>query len=152
MKDLIITKEELLEEIAKIESKELYPSEVNKTKIITLCGSSKYCDLMAVCAWFLERNEHVITMGLHLLPSWYCTVPDHLAEHENCADEMDELHKRKIDISDEIFVVNFQDYIGSSTRGEIKYAEKLNKPIRYYNTDIIGEKVDKLIKNIKEKN
>ncbi|MFA6054024.1 MAG: hypothetical protein WC769_01490 [Thermodesulfovibrionales bacterium] len=62
---------------------------MNKTKVIVLCGSSKFCDIMAVCAWLLERNEKVITMGLHLLPFWYSEekIPDHLAEHEGVAAE-----------------------------------------------------------------
>jgi hypothetical protein len=116
---------------------------MNKTKVITLCGSSRFVDVMAVCAWFLERDEKVITMGLHLLPEWYCKnkIPDHLAEHEGCADEMDELHLRKIDLSDEIFVVNVDNYIGESTSKEIEYAKKNGKFIRYFMTDELGLKV-----------
>ncbi len=102
---------------------------------------------MAVCAWLLERDEGAITMGLHLLPSWYFSefIPDHLAEHEGVADKMDELHLRKIDLSDEIFVVNFQDYIGPSTTREIKYAQKHGKKIRWYTQDEIGGWVDVLL-------
>ena len=56
---------------------------------------------MAVCAWLIERDEGAITMGLHLLPQWYCKneIPDHLAEHEGVAEKMDELHMRKIDMA-----------------------------------------------------
>ena len=118
-------------------------------KIITLCGSSRYCDIMAVCAWLLERDEKAITMGLHLLPGWYNPkLTDHLAEHEGCADEMDELHLRKIDISEEIFVVNFDDYIGESTKREIEYAKKHNKKIRWFTHDEIGNQVKKIIEEI----
>jgi hypothetical protein len=88
---------------------------------------------MAVVAWILERDEKVITMGLHLLPNWYVNVaPDHIAEHEGVAEEMDELHLRKIDLSDEIFVINHEDYIGESTSREIAYAMKNGKPVRYF--------------------
>ena len=119
-----------------------------KTKVIVMCGSSKYCDIMAVTAWILEKKENAITMGLHLLPEWYFDKPvsDHLAEHEGVADSMDELHMRKIDLCDEIFVINYGDYIGSSTTNEIKYAQKLGKPIRWYTNDDIGKNVDELIK------
>jgi nucleoside 2-deoxyribosyltransferase len=105
-----------------------------KPKVIVLCGSSKFCDIMAVCGWLLERNEKAIVMGLHLLPFWYSPerIPDHLAEHEGVSKEMDELHLRKIDRSDEIFVVNHEDYIGDSTRREIEYAKQLKKRIRWY--------------------
>lgn len=113
----------------------------NETKIVTLCGSSKFVDIMAVCAWIIERDEHAITMGLHLLPSWYSTIPDHLAEDEGVADAMDALHTRKIDISQEVFVCNYDDYIGDSTRKEIEHAKTNGKPIRWFTHDPVGEKV-----------
>ena len=121
-------------------------------KVIILCGSSRYCDIMAVCAWLLERDEKAIAMGLHLLPQWYKSptgeLPDnHLAEHEGVADAMDELHKRKIDLADEIFVVNYKDYIGNSTRSEIEYANKKCVPVRWFTHDEIGEKVRTILKN-----
>ena len=120
-----------------------------KPKIVTLCGSSKYCDIMAVCAWFIERDEKAITMGLHLLPRWYpIKAESHIAEMEGVAEAMDKLHLSKIDISDEIFVVNFDDYIGDSTRGEIEYTMKLNKPIRWFTHDTIGDKVMAIIREL----
>ena len=116
-------------------------------KIVTLCGSSRFVDVMAVCAWFIERDEGAIVLGLHLLPFWYSKepIPDHLAEHEGIADKMDKLHLRKIDISHEIFVVNYEDYIGDSTRAETEYAQKTEKKIRWYSHDPVGEKVQNLI-------
>lgn len=118
-----------------------------KPKIITLCGSSRFVDVMAVTGWILERDEGAIAMGLHLLPVWYCRgrIPDHLAEHEGVAEQMDELHLRKIDISDEVFVVDRNNYIGKSTAREIEYAESKNVPIRFYRKDPIGKKVEKII-------
>jgi hypothetical protein len=44
---------------------------------------------------------------------------------------LDELHLRKIDISDEILVINKDGYIGESTRREIEYATSTGKPVRY---------------------
>lgn len=44
---------------------------------------------------------------------------------------LDDIHKRKIDLSDEIFVINKNGYIGSSTKSEIEYAIKTGKKIRY---------------------
>ncbi|KKL84262.1 hypothetical protein LCGC14_1966440, partial [marine sediment metagenome] len=126
------------------EAEKRYESRTNGPKVVVLCGSSKFVEIMVVCAWLLERDEKAITMGLHLLPWWYATkeeIPDHLAEHEGCADEMDALHLRKIDLADEIFVVNFQDYIGDSTTKEIKYAMSIGKKIRWFRQDWIGQKV-----------
>jgi hypothetical protein len=121
---------------------------MKKPKIVVLCGSSKFVDIMAVCAWLIERDEKAITIGLHLLPEWYCKskIPDHLAEYEEVAKEMDELHLRKIDLADEIFVVNFKDYIGESTNNEINYTFKKKKKIRWFSHDPIGEKVKEIIK------
>lgn len=103
----------------------------NRPEIITLCGSSRFVAEMAVIAWTLEK-EGKITLGLHLLPESYHTqVNDHLAEAEGVSAHMDELHLRKIDISDRIFVVNIDGYIGDSTRNEIAYATKHNKEITY---------------------
>ena len=113
-------------------------------KVITLCGSSRFCGVMTICGWFLERDEGAITMGLHLLPSWYTPVESHLAEAEGVRDKMDELHLRKIDLSDEIFVVNLENYIGESTRKEIEYATQLGKPVRYFTHDKIGQTVMEL--------
>jgi len=122
-----------------------------KPKIVTLCGSSRFCDVMAVCAWLIERDEKAITMGLHLLPCWYTQVDSHLAEHEAVAAEMDALHLRKIDISDEIFVVNVENYIGQSTAREIEYAIEQKKDIRYYLTDPVGKLVSKIILDFADK-
>ena len=103
-----------------------------KPKIVCLCGSSRFVDIMAVTAWLIERDEGKIAMGLHLLPQWYPDVPEHhLAEAEGVAEQMDELHLRKIDLADEIFVIDWGGYIGESTKREIEYAVANNVPIRY---------------------
>ena len=44
---------------------------------------------------------------------------------------LDDMHKRKIDMSDEIFVINVDGYIGESTKSEIEYAQKHNKTVNY---------------------
>ena len=44
---------------------------------------------------------------------------------------LDDMHLRKIDLADEIFVINVGGYIGESTRREIDYATKTGKKINY---------------------
>ena len=44
---------------------------------------------------------------------------------------MGELHFQKIEMSDAIFVVNVDGYIGESTRKEIEYAKSLDKEVMY---------------------
>lgn len=124
--------------------KERDVTEQTKPKIVVMCGSSRYVDIMAVCAWLVERDEHAIVMTLHLLPCWYDNInliPDHLAEHEGVADAMDELHLKKIDLATEVFVVNHDDYIGDSTKKEIEYTQNLGKKIRWFTHDKIGDQV-----------
>ncbi len=104
---------------------------VVRPKIICLCGSSRFVDTMAVIAWIFERDEGAITLGLHLLPAWYNPSPDHQAEAEGIVEKMDELHLRKIDLADEIFIVNLDGYIGKSTKREIRYAQKQGKSIKF---------------------
>lgn len=44
---------------------------------------------------------------------------------------LDDMHKRKIDMADEIFVINKNKYIGTSTKAEIEYATKMGKKVNY---------------------
>jgi hypothetical protein len=107
-----------------------------RPQIICLCGSSKFVADMAVMAWQLEK-EGAITVGLHLLPPWYPGVArDHQAEAEGIKEQMDELHLRKIDLADRVFVMNVGGYIGESTTREIAYAKKLGKPVGYLEPDL----------------
>ena len=111
-----------------------------KPRIITLCGSSRFCALMAVLAWELEKGG-VIALGLHLLPQEYCVQKEmiaddkgeihHIGEQQGVEDIMDALHFKKIEMADSIFIVNKDGYIGESTRREIEYAKHLGKPISY---------------------
>jgi hypothetical protein len=112
----------------------------SKPKIITLCGSSRFCGEMAVLAWEFEKGG-AIALGLHLLPQDYCVqkgmVPDaagnihHIGEQEGVEQQMDALHFKKIEMADTVFVVNIGGYIGASTSREIAYAEHLGKRVAY---------------------
>ena len=44
---------------------------------------------------------------------------------------LDDMHKRKIDMADAIYVINVGGYIGESTRSEINYAIERGKKVRY---------------------
>ena len=44
---------------------------------------------------------------------------------------LDDMHLRKIDMADEVFVINVGGYIGSSTRREIEYAVSQGKKVNY---------------------
>ncbi len=97
-------------------------------KIVCLCGSSRFVQQFAVTAWEMEKAGSIV-LSLHLLPAWYTSAAHHLAEREGVAERMDELHLRKIDLADSIFVMNVDGYIGDSTRNEIAYAWTTGKRI-----------------------
>lgn len=99
---------------------------VGKYKVITLCGSTRFKDqfLEAQKQLTLEGNI-VISVGLF----------GHAADDEVWADGvksmLDDMHKRKIDMADAIYVINPGGYIGESTRSEIEYARRNGKEILY---------------------
>lgn len=101
-----------------------------RPRIICLCGSTKFIEIFAVKTWELEL-EGFIVLGCTLLPSWYCPVRDHFAESLGVKEQRDNHHLQKIDLADEILVLNVGGYVGESTRAEIKYAEKAGKTITY---------------------
>lgn len=54
---------------------------------------------------------------------------------------LDEMHRQKIDRSDEIYVINVGGYIGESTKSEIEYAKNKGKKVSYLeNTNEIYNK------------
>ena len=99
-------------------------------RIICLCGSTRFIEQFAIQTWELERKGNIV-LGCTLLPEWYGKVPDHFGEATGTKEQCDELHKRKIDLAEEVLVLNVGGYIGDSTRSEIEYAEKTGKPVRY---------------------
>jgi hypothetical protein len=101
-----------------------------RPNIICLCGSTRFIELFAIKMWELEREGNIV-LGCTLLPMWYCRTPSHFGEATGTKEHCDELHLRKIDIADEVFVLNVDGYIGESTRNEINYAMRLGKSVRY---------------------
>ncbi len=99
---------------------------VGKYKVITLCGSTKFREdfLREQKRLTLEGNI-VISVGL------FGHSGDDEVWKEGTKEMLDDMHKRKIDMSDEIFVINKDGYIGLSTKSEIDYAQKTGKKIVY---------------------
>jgi len=99
---------------------------VGKYKIITLCGSTKFKKefIEAQKRLTLEGNI-VISVGL------FGHAGDEEVWQKKTKIMLDDMHKRKIDLADEIFVINVGGYIGSSTKSEIEYAVKTGKTVKY---------------------
>jgi len=99
---------------------------VGKYKVITLCGSTKFKEqyLEAQKRLTLEGNI-VISVGL------FGHSGDNEVWTEGTKAMLDDMHLRKIDMADEIFVINVGGYVGESTRSEIEYARQNGKAVRY---------------------
>lgn len=99
---------------------------VGKYPVITLCGSIRFKEqfLEAQKRLTLEGNI-VISVGL------FGHSGDEEVWTEGTKEMLDDIHKRKIDMADSIYVINPGGYIGSSTRSEIEYAARNGKEILY---------------------
>lgn len=95
-------------------------------KVITLCGSTRFKDAFIEAQKDLTlKGNIVISVGL------FGHSGDNEVFTEGVKEMLDDMHKRKIDMADEIFVINVGGYIGTSTASEIEYAESTGKPVRY---------------------
>lgn len=99
-----------------------------KPKIVCLCGSTRFMQEFFEVGWqFTLKGYIVLSVG----------VCKHAGHHgaealgQDVADRLDKLHLRKIDLANEVFIINVNGYIGKSTRKEIEYAKKTGKPISY---------------------
>jgi len=99
--------------------------------IVCLCGSSKFYEKFQEIN-YLETMAGKIVLSVGFYP--HSQEQAHGQEIE-CTDDqkqaLDELHKRKIDLADEVFVLNVGGYIGESTANEIKYAKEQGKTVRW---------------------
>ena len=105
-------------------------SMVGKYPVITLCGSTRFKNqfLEAQKRLTLDGNI-VISVGL------FGHSGDDEVWVEGIKEMLDDMHKRKIDMADAIYVINVGGYIGSSTRSEIEYAKAHGKDVRYLEED-----------------
>ena len=99
---------------------------VGKFKVVTLCGSTRFKEqfLEAQKRLTLEGNI-VISVGL------FGHSGDEEVWTEGTKEMLDNMHKRKIDMADSIYVINVGGYLGESTRSEIEYATRNGKDVEY---------------------
>ncbi|MDO4649257.1 MAG: hypothetical protein Q4B26_11470 [Eubacteriales bacterium] len=106
---------------------------VGNYKVITLCGSTRFKkQFMNAQKQLTLAGNIVISVGL-FGHSGDNEVWENMDEGTLTATKemLDDMHKRKIDMADEIFVINVGGYIGESTRSEIEYALKTSKVVTY---------------------
>ncbi len=106
---------------------------VGRYKVITLCGSTRFKDAFVEAQKRLTLEENiVISVGL-FGHSGDEEVWDGMDEGtlSKTKEMLDDMHKRKIDMADSIYVINVGGYIGDSTRSEIEYAKEHGKVVDY---------------------
>lgn len=99
-------------------------------KIITLCGSAKFeKEFHKINEILTLRNYVVLSLGI-----FSKTLPKEKQEIilKRYKERLGNIHKKKIDMADILFVMNVGGYIGDSTREEIEYAKTRGKEIWYY--------------------
>ncbi len=103
-----------------------------KEQIITLCGSTKFKEK------FEYHNKRLSLLGKVVFSVACFGHADNLDLPIIDKMTLDEVHLKKIDLSEAIYVINFRGYIGVSTKREIEYAKKEGKRI-YYLEKTTGE-------------
>lgn len=105
---------------------------IKRPTIVCLCGSTRFSEAF--------RNANLAeTLTGKIVLSIGCDMRSdddifgHLPEEEltRIKTQLDELHLRKIDLADEVLILNVAGYIGESTRRELEYAISQNKRIRF---------------------
>ncbi|MCI6724508.1 MAG: hypothetical protein MR463_08700 [Bacteroidales bacterium] len=99
---------------------------VGRYKVITLCGSTRFKDE------FIETQKRLSLQGnIVISVGLFGHSGDNEVWQDGVKEMLDDMHKRKIDMADSIYVINVGGYIGSSTRSEIEYAIAHGKTVEY---------------------
>ena len=96
-------------------------------KTITICGSMKFAEQMKYIAWKLEIEQEVNVLQ--------CVYNE---RNESITDDMlkrlTSAHYKKIDLSDAVYIVDIDGYIGTSVEQEISYAKENGKEIIFHSS------------------
>lgn len=121
-------------------------TDVEKPIVTTLCGSTRFPDAFEIAAAHLGMMGRVVfsvaMYGHSDQPrgaKFLCSDGDESTPEKQ---GLDQLHFRKIDLSDGVFVVNVGGYVGSSTRREIAYAKAHDKTVEWMFPDAIPAELE----------
>ena len=100
---------------------------MKRPEIVTLCGSTRFKTSFEHANYRETLQGHIV-LSVGCFPHANGLISD-VTEREKKG--LDVLHRRKIDLSDRILVLNVHGYIGDSTRREIAYAKRIGKHVDY---------------------
>ena len=97
--------------------------------VVCLCGSTRFMDAF-------QKAKFDETFAGRIVLSIGCDTKSDGElfkgpEGDAIKIRLDELHKRKIDLADEVLILNVGGYVGSSTKSELEYAQKHGKRVRW---------------------
>jgi len=106
--------------------------DTNRPTIVCLCGSTRFWrEFQRASLRLTLEGKIVLSIG-----AASGTDDEHFGnlpkdEYDALKEQLDTLHFRKIDLADEVLILNVEGYIGESTRNELEYARKMGKVIRF---------------------
>lgn len=99
-----------------------------KPTIVCLCGSTRFAQAFADANLFETLSGRIVlSIGCNTKSDDDLVKAGFVINKE----ALDTLHLHKIDLCDEVLVLNVNDYVGDSTRREVEYAKRLGKVIRW---------------------
>lgn len=111
------------------EAEKVVRERMNRPTVVCLCGSSRFFG-----AYQEAEYRETMAGNIYLSIGFYPHSDTHGegVGHDSAEKiALDELHKRKIDLADEVLVLNVGGYIGDSTKSEVRYALRHKKPVRW---------------------
>lgn len=101
--------------------------------IVCLCGSTRYKDHFARAGFHETLAKRIVlSIGCDAKSDNELKITDEMKK------QLDELHLRKIELADEVLIIDVDGYVGESTRNEIAHAERLGKKLRSYTREYLG--------------
>lgn len=101
-------------------------------RVITLCGSTKFKEQ------FEKANAYLTLQGNIVISLGFFEQSEGIEITSEQEALFERIHLEKINMADEIFVIDVNGYIGNSTKKEIDYAKRNGKSIRYYSQSDIS--------------
>ncbi len=110
------------------------PNIIERPTIVCLCGSTRFYEAFQK-ANYDETMADKIVLSVGHYPNSDGSHGEVIGCTPEQKEKLDELHKRKIDLADEVLILNVDGYIGMSTKGELNYAIMRGKIIRWLEPD-----------------
>lgn len=110
--------------------------ETGAPTVVCLCGSTRFGEA------FRQANlQETLAGRIVLTVGCDFKSDDAIGLSPDTKERLDELHRRKIDLADEVLILNVDGYMGESTKRELAYARSLGKGIRFLEPENGDEEV-----------